>query len=223
MAAALSLLEQVQGLIERTYRLDTGIREIGDFLVGDQGVRRIYDDAAASLHRARLLVREKSDGSVSVRIYYPDELVDHLERNNPLRGVHAGNVDALGDLVEELDHLLLLADRVRRGGVASLLEMELQANVTKVLVLRLLLRRHLGRPLGGAERRWVRWHILEKGFFREDDADVRRRYEAARRLALAVVDHLDGLAPAGRLSWLRAFARTPGPRRVREAARLAAA
>ena len=131
-------------------------------------------------------------------------------------------MDALVALVEELDHLLLLADRARRGAETSLLDMEVQANVTKALVLRQLVGRHLGRPLRIPEESWARWHALEKGRFVDPDPDVRRRYTEARRLARKVLNHLDGLDPAARLAWLRRFARTPGPKRIREAERLAA-
>jgi hypothetical protein len=37
-----SLLEQLQGLIERTYDLSTGIADIGAFVIGDEGLRALY-------------------------------------------------------------------------------------------------------------------------------------------------------------------------------------
>jgi hypothetical protein len=40
-----SLLEQLQGLIERTYELSTGIDDIGAFVIGDAGLRALYADA----------------------------------------------------------------------------------------------------------------------------------------------------------------------------------
>jgi hypothetical protein len=39
-----SLLEQLQGLIERTYELSTGIDDIGAFVIGDEGLRALYGD-----------------------------------------------------------------------------------------------------------------------------------------------------------------------------------
>jgi len=220
LARRTSFLEQIQGLIERTYGLDTGISDVGAFLVGDEGIRRLYGQGLRA--GARLLVRCAPDGRLFVRLYYPDALVSHLERHHPLRELHSGNVDALVALVEELDHLLLLADRARRGAETSLLDMEVQANVTKALVLAQLVGRHLGRPLRFPEKSWARWHALEKGRYVDPDPEVARRYAEARRLARKILDHLDGMEPPARLAWLRRFARTPGPRRIREAERLAA-
>lgn len=216
-----SFLEQVQGLIERTYRFDRRISDVGSFIIGEEGFRRIYEDPEPP-QTARLLLRLDASGQVRARLFFPRELLKILERNHPLRSIHSGNVDALGTLVEELDHLLLLAERSRRGWQTSLLEMEFQANVTKLLVTGQLMARHMRRPLDTQARSWVRWHVLEKGTFSDPDRAVRHRYEEARRLARKVADHLERLEPAHRLVWLRRFARTPGPRRLREADRLAA-
>jgi len=41
-----SLLEQLQGVIERTYDLDTGVRDIGRFVIGDEGYRNLYSESS---------------------------------------------------------------------------------------------------------------------------------------------------------------------------------
>lgn len=220
MPPAPSLIEQIQGLIERTYALDTGIDDLAPYLVGDEGVRELHGDEPDARRGARLLIRKGASGSFRLLVYFPDALVRRLEKHHPLRELHRGNIDALATLVEELDHLLLLADRARRGGQTSLLEMELQANVTKVLVIRQILGRHLGRPPRTDERAWIRWHVLEKGSFIEPEGEDNRRYEEARKLAGRIIGYLDALPAVARLAWLRRFARTPSPRRLREAARL---
>jgi hypothetical protein len=46
MTEAPSLLERVQGLLERTYRMETGVDDIGRFVIGDEGYRRLYRDAS---------------------------------------------------------------------------------------------------------------------------------------------------------------------------------
>ncbi len=40
--APVSLLEQVQGLLERTYAMAPGLVEAGRFVIGDNGYARLY-------------------------------------------------------------------------------------------------------------------------------------------------------------------------------------
>jgi hypothetical protein len=227
----ISLLEQLQGLIERTYNLSTGIDDIGAFVIGDEGLRVLYagtplvdriDHGAPSNapdHRptARTLVRQDGD-DLRLTLYYPDTLIEHLEEHPPLRSLDEHNVDAFAVFVEELDHLLHIAHRRRSGRELTLLELEWQANITKSEVVRHLLARRLApAPLGEAEERWVRFHLFEKFAFSGDDPEVVERYREAARLAVRTLGALDPLDPRARLAELRAFARRSFPEKIRSA------
>jgi hypothetical protein len=203
-----SLLEQLRGLIERTYAFDTGLDDLGRFVVGNAGYRRFYAGREAitrvdsATEQARTLVREVP-GALRACIYYPDELIETLERQPPQHGLFDQNVDAFSTLVEELDHLLLLVWRKRQGRPVSLFELELQANVTKHLVLSYFLA--AGRPrLEPHERVWLRHHLFEKGRFVDEDPEVAERYREAARCAVKFVDGLPG-SPRARLAALRRF------------------
>jgi hypothetical protein len=228
-----SLLEQMQGLIERTYDLSTGIEDIGAFVIGDEGLRELYSGEKILRHpepviaseatqdparAARMLAREE-DGQLRLTLYYPDTLIEHLEAHHPLRGLDEGNIDAFAVFVEELDHLLHIAHRMRSGQEMTLLELEWQANVTKALVTRHLLARRIApRPLGEAEEHWMRFHLFEKLEFAGDDPEIVARYREASRLALRTLAALDPLGPAARLTELRAFARRSFPDKLRSLA-----
>ena len=54
-----SLIEQVQRLLERTYDLESGRVDVGAFLIGDDGYRRLYGDGRP----ARNVGSEQGDGS----------------------------------------------------------------------------------------------------------------------------------------------------------------
>ena len=118
-----SLLETLQGWIERTYDMKTGISGIGEYVFGDQGFREHYADESlrreigSAQAEAAVLVRESGPGPVRASLYYPDALIDVLERHHPFRGLDERNIDEFAVFVEELDHLLTLADRAhqRRG------------------------------------------------------------------------------------------------------------
>ena len=226
-----SLLETLQRVIERTYDLDTGVTDIGRFVIGDQGFRALYGRwhdagliretvadpptaAGSASGTARTLVREQ-DGGLALSIYYPDALVRCLEGNDPTRRLDDGNVDSFNTLVEELDHFLVIADRFRSQGVVSLMDLELHANVTKYLVLKMFvgkLRR--ASRLAPVDAAWVRQQIFDRGEFVAEDPNVRARYREASRLAARYVGALDGLAPAPRVAALRRFHRMPPQAKV---------
>ena len=216
-----SLLEKLQGVIERTYDLRTGVRDIGRYLIGDEGYRRIYGELAAAGRLvekvgtavtagagARTLLRESGKGGLAVLVYYPDSLIECLEKNDPTRRLDDANIDAFSVLVEELDHFLVIADRYRRGGEASLLELELHANVTKHLMLGMFVgkMRRTSR-LSHADKAWIRFHLFEKGIYSDPDPDVRNRYHDASRFAARYVDRLDRLSPLHRVRELKRFHR----------------
>ena len=162
-----SLLSVVQRLLERTYRMRSGIADPGRFVIGDRGlrlffsvpgdasIRQVVNSAPGSVRGqgARTLVRQTAEG-IRACVYYPDDLIECLERFPPQRGVGEENVDAFATLVEELDHLLVLADRSRQHRPLTLFEMELHANVSKHLVLtRFLAGRSPGRHRIGRRHR----------------------------------------------------------------------
>ena len=203
-----SLLEQLRGLIERTYGIDTGLQNLGRFVVGNAGYRRFYAGREAltavnSLpENARTMVRE-TPGAVRACIYYPDELIQTLERHPPQGGLSERNVDAFATLVEELDHLLLLVWRERQRRPVSLFELELQANVTKHLVLSRYLAAGRDR-LDDAERAWLRHHLFDKHEFEDDVPEIAERYREAARQGIRFLERLPA-EPRRRLAALRRF------------------
>jgi len=227
MASGGSLLEIVQSLIERTYRMETGIQDIERYIVGDRGLRSIYG-VRSIVHRvessrggeAMVLVREQH-GELFVTIYYPDQLIDRLERSNPLSGLDVRNLEAFAVFVEELDHFLVLAERVAERRTISLFALELHANVTKFLTCRHFLERSVGRPLTRGELGWLGWTLFEKVQPSSGSADVAGRYADADRLARRYCRALTRLAPVERLAEIRSFHRRSQPEAVRQMERLA--
>lgn len=199
------LLARVQGLLERTYAMRGWLGDASRFVIGDAGYRDLYAASpraivagAALSPGARTLVREL-DGTVRASIYYPDALIATLERHPPDRGLGDENVDAFATLVEELDHLLCLAERVGEGRPSTLFELELHANVSKHLVLERFLAGS-SRRLDPRRRVWLRWHLFHKPEWREE------RYRDAARWGLRFLTAAGSRARTEeRLSSLRRF------------------
>ncbi|MCP3980048.1 MAG: hypothetical protein GY716_12150 [bacterium] len=205
------LLDQVQGLLERTYHMYTGLESAGRFVIGHRGYKLLYAEEEEFLHAprsgagcgAKVLFRE-TGRSVRAALFFPDEQIERLERFPPQRGLGDENVDAFAALVEELDHLLVLAERVREQRTVSMFELELHANVSKHLVLTRFLAGN--RPALEVEQKlWLRHHLFGKIRFTDPDTRVRARYRDARRWGVRFLDALGALDPAKRLRTLRRF------------------
>jgi hypothetical protein len=212
LSESVSLLTHLQHLIERSYDWNTGIEDLGRYLMGDEGYRRFYqgieiaEDLQGSTLTARTLVRCQGPW-VRLGLYYPDALVLHLEKMNPLRRLDDDNVDPFAVLVEELDHLLMLAWCARHRRSVGLLELEFHANVTKYLVLAHFLARLSHRTrLTAGHREWL-FSRLFHAAGDELPAPFRQRYRTAARLAVRFIDCLQPLSGEQRLRALRRFAR----------------
>jgi hypothetical protein len=204
-----SLIEALKGIIERTYALPHVIANLSVFIVGDTGLKLFYPEAAGDVIArgpgARVLVRQDDD-ETRIALYYPDALVRHLERFNPLRALGEVNIQEFAVLVEELDHLLTLATRAAERRPVTLLELEHRANVTKYLVVAHLLGRQLGRRrLSERDRLWARHQLF--GRYSQDAGEDAARYRRAARMAAKYVRHLDNLSVEQRHAELRALHR----------------
>jgi hypothetical protein len=200
-----SLLQGVQGLLERTYGMRTGL-DAAHFVIGDRGYRRYSVEirSGAPEQGARTLVRETAEG-LRAAIYFPDRMIARLEAHPPQHGLGESNVDAFAALVEELDHLLCIAEAARHLRPVSLLELELHADVSKALVLARFLAGSEPRPLDAGRRTWLRYHLFHKGEWAGETETERARYREAARLALRFLDVLEPLGAAARVKVLRDF------------------
>jgi hypothetical protein len=221
-----SLLEAVRGLLERTYGMRTPLGELGPFVIGDRGWRELYAAgdgatgvASAQGDGARTLVRE-AESSLRASLYFPDAMIHALEAYPPQHGLRDENLPAFATFVEEIDHLLVLAERFGAARPISLFELELHANVSKHLVLSRFLAGRRGR-LDPTERVWLR-RSLYGGRFSDADAQVRERYHDARRYAVRLIDALAGRERRTQVDLLRRFHREDAAGKVELIERLAA-
>jgi len=195
-------------MIERSYGMPPLIGDVSRYIIGDTGLRLLYGEGpqrqSAGRMEARLLVRDDGE-QVRAVLYYPDALVQHLERFNPLVGLGDVNIDAFAVFVEELDHLLTLAFRAAQGRPVSLIELEHHAAVTRYLVVLHFMGRQTGRRrLPEALRLWVRHHLFGKY---EGGGSDQLRYREAALLARRYVGWLEGLSIESRHAELRSFHR----------------
>jgi len=206
-SARRDLLAAVQSLISRTY----GVEDTPDaapFIIGDRGLDELYE-VGPDARRPMVLVRSH-EGRHHLRVYYPDALIANLEAHDPRCGLSEANLRDFATFTEELDHFVLLASRIAQGQEVPALELELHANVTKVLIAALFLARTLGIPRLTAEQRaLLRHELLLRGDYASEPPDLRERYLEARRHALRFLDRIERTLPSGRPDLLREFSRSP--------------
>jgi len=212
--AAAPLIDQLARLIESTYDIDSGTVPLGRFVVGDLGHarltagRRVRQAIGHDGRGAAVLLRPLEDGERwAAAVYLPDALVLHLERHDPRRTLSDANADAFAALVEEVDHLVTIAERSGSGAATTLLELEWHAAVTKYLVLAHFAGRLSGRPLDAAARAFVEGHVFHRAEFNDPDPAIRARYREAHRLGYRFVRDLARRPAEERVARLRRFHR----------------
>ncbi len=215
------LIEELQRKIEKTYALDTGITNIEKFVIGDRGYKEFYlhEEIKSAVENdssgARVFIRDGED-TLKVSIYYPDKLIKVLEENDPRLGLHDDNIDECASFVEELDHFLFIAQNFKRNRPFNLLELELQANVTKYLVLKYFVAlQNRSLKLRECDKEYIRHHLFYKRKYNLEGPIERKRYEDAKVLGMSYTRYIDLLSHEERLRDLRRFSRLTCPSKIK--------
>ncbi len=220
MKIRLPLINELQGKIESTYALDTGITNIEQYIIGDKGYKEFYAKeeirtVVKSHSGAKVLIRD-TEHTLKASIYYPDKLIRDLEDNDPRLGLHDENIDLCASFVEELDHFLFIAQNYKQNRPFSLLELELQANVTKYLVLKYFVAlQNKSIKLSKFDKEYIRYHLFYKRKYDIEDTSERKRYEDAGKFGMMYTKHIDLLPQEDRLRDLRQFSRMTCPSKIR--------
>ncbi|MGC4000814.1 MAG: hypothetical protein QM767_26525 [Anaeromyxobacter sp.] len=185
--AAETTLGFLQDELEAIYGVEAP--RVHEFLLGREAAR-----AAGRVPRApeELLVLEEEDG-VALGLYLDDEVLAAAAVANPHdrrpRLTARGALRPLACAAEGVSHFVYLSTRAAEGRPVSLLELEVQAEVDKFVLLVLhLWRRGLRRMSPALRRRLferVRYHA-------HLEADELHRYREANRLGGAYARFLEG-------------------------------
>lgn len=194
-------LEGIQGRIEAYYGLERA-PAVGDFVRYEAGVRETT------------LVRQTADG-LDLAVVLPASAERATE-----------SIDELLQVVEGVSHFLLLAERARRELPATQLELELQAEVDKFVVLVLA----EAAPARRDARRWRRRasRVHEALYARVTHlhaagTEAGHRYRLANDLAARMTRRiLDRDDPEGTRALLRRFYRVGQAEKIRVASALRA-
>jgi hypothetical protein len=161
-----TLTSDIQARLMRYYGLDA-LPHVDDF------VKACDDD-----ERERLLVRD-ADDAVEVALELPAALVGASS---------VIGLDPLCQVVEGVSHFVLVAERARCELPTTQLELELQAEVDKFVVLAVA----RAQPLGAIARAALHTRLYEDArFLHPAGTEVGDRYRTAHRLAERYTARLD--------------------------------
>jgi hypothetical protein len=179
-----ALATRVQAGLERVYRLER-MADVGDFV-----------SRAEAGAREALLVREAADGAVELRVHLPP-LDGDARRAQPL--------DVLCQIIEGVSHFVYVSDRARVDRGATQLELELQAEVDKWVVLAASMNAFdVDRSAALRSSLYERIAIVH-----DETTELGERYRVANDVAHRFVRHLErDYVQRGRFQELRERLRT---------------
>jgi hypothetical protein len=158
-----ALAARVQGGLERVYQLER-VADIGDFV-----------SSAEEGEREALLLREAKDGSLEVMLRLP-----RLENGD-------ADLDALCQIIEGVSHFVYVVERLRVRRGTTQLELELQAEVDKWVVLAASV-----RTFDVARSAALRARLYERvSFEHHGESELGERYRVANDAAHRFVRRLE--------------------------------
>ena len=157
-----ALALRVQRGLERLYRL-VPAADVGDFVRGaDPG------------ERETLLVREAAEGTLEISVALPALGAD-------------ADIDLLCQLIEGVSHFVYLAERARWGRAATQLELELQAEVDKWVIIAASIRR-----FAASRSASLRACLYERvAYVHGEGSELGERYRIANEAAHGFVRRLE--------------------------------
>jgi hypothetical protein len=164
-----ALAARVQGALERLYRLDR--------VVSVEGF--VHD--AGSGEREALLLREGADGDLEVSVRLP-----------PLPEPEASlELDTLCQIIEGVSHFVYVVERARLGRAATQLELEVQAEVDKWVVLAASIRSFDTRRSARLRARLYEDFVFLHDETSEAGRELAERYRVANDVAHRFVRRLE--------------------------------
>lgn len=175
----MQLLNDLQGMLQRTYALD-GEHRVSDFLTTNPALAESLGLAPDSASGQERVLVSQGEESVDLAVYLHAGVLERLGDADPLERLHDGNVADFWTVLEGVSHFVYLAWNAGQSKPVTLLELELQAEVDKYLTaLFFLSLQNEGAVSARLRHLLFRRYRLAEGL----SAESAERYHEASRLA----------------------------------------
>lgn len=127
------MLDKLQQQLEQIYEVDTSLL-VSSFLITDPALAEHYDTSNNPRPVHEKLLVSQNDDYLDIALYLNDNIVKHLELNDPLKSLHEGNLHEFWVALEGISHFIYLTWNAQHDREISLFELELQAEVDKFIM-----------------------------------------------------------------------------------------
>jgi len=147
-------LNYFQQQLQAIYEIDT-VYSVHDFLITD---KRLADILSCQINPRdndeRLLIAEHEDG-LDLSLYIAADVMKHLENAHPEDLIQQGKYSEFCLMLEGVSHFLYIVWNAQYQKKVTLLEMELQAEIDKFILL---------QPLADSDSNLQNWLFEKNGF-----------------------------------------------------------
>jgi len=147
-------LQYLQRELQSIYEIDIQ-HAVHDFLITDRKVAQLLDHDSASRETREKLLVSQDEGNLDLSLYLAADIVEHLQRDDPVSQLHDGNIGDFCLALEGVSHFIYLIWNATYDRCVTLLEMELQAEIDKFVVLHSILKQQVSGIAAGDLRRWL--------------------------------------------------------------------
>lgn len=135
-------LPVLQQRLQSLYEIELDHR-VEDYLVTDPRFVGRVEGESSYQPREKLLVCQEGE-ELLLSLYLDAAVLDALQQNDPLASLHDGNLSDLCLVLEGVSHFVYLVWNAAHERSVTLLELELQAEVDKFVLLSLMLEEQSG-------------------------------------------------------------------------------
>lgn len=172
-------LSSLQTRLQSVYEIDLE-HHVDDYLITNKALASTLDRGRSSAYaREKLLVHEDEEG-LNLSLYIDAGVLDQFDRKDPLEQLDATNLQEFCLVIEGISHFIYLTWNASHDRSVTLLEMELQAEIDKYIMLMYCLDRQENPPQRGQLSRL----LFESGSYHPDlGHEESRRYYVANACA----------------------------------------
>lgn len=173
------MVNRLQSQLEDLYEIELKHR-VHDYIIHDRDLALHLDSSNNPRDLPEKLLLSQDDESIELSLYLDRDLIDRLEKDDPIRELHNDNIHDFWTALEGISHFLYLVYNAGYEREISLLELELQAEVDKYILAAFLVDKQQNRLPPPS----LHYHLYNNCRF---DSRLQKeelnRYQTANRLA----------------------------------------